>query len=418
MASNLLDTVWSIGAGLFSPASASTRDAHLLGQHTVRMSPISTAQLNPNAQTFCLAPNAQSLLIPVLLNNTNPMSLRYSISPLGYTLDGSHSQVEYVDLTAKDIKAIEQSWVENLEVRKLPPTNGHQSDDYDAYDDDFEDSEETHNKINPTLQTTQSLIHIRVNKPGVVRLERILDVSSVDARLAHPSEVMVVPCPRVGFTEHAWPQKNIRCAGDNKDLQLMIEISGTPPLTLRWSQTTNGRQEQFLVEGIEGGPEDSSPKLAERSIGGAPQRLLIPLTVSPNVAGTYVYALQEVSDSVGNIVRLDPETNTHDTLPPNSNTTRSLRVLQQSTVAFKHCGPGSSAPLLIGSDAPLVITTNVGDSLDGPWEVELQYRPTDELARKVKPWKKKFETQGNKRDLVALATTPGEYTITSVKGKV
>src|ERR1700729_4197333 len=73
-------------------------DSHLLGQHTIHMSPISTAHLNPHAHTFCLSPHTgNTVLIPILLNNTEVVAnVRYTITPLGY-VDGQ-GKIEYVEL--------------------------------------------------------------------------------------------------------------------------------------------------------------------------------------------------------------------------------------------------------------------------------------------------------------------------------
>ena len=72
------------GVGLGALFGVDSRDSHLLGQHTVRMSPISTANLNPDGQTFCFARPGQHILIPVVLNNTIPTHFRYSLTPLGF----------------------------------------------------------------------------------------------------------------------------------------------------------------------------------------------------------------------------------------------------------------------------------------------------------------------------------------------
>ena len=133
------------------------------------MSPISTAQLNHNSQAFCLAPPDNFVLIPVLLNNTDLSGLRYSLMPLGY--DGKDS-VEYVDVTAKEFKAIEQSRLEQLRQSRPPSPIPGNPEEYDEYDDDNDDPERqpTHS----SLQKSQSLIYIRLTQPGTLRLVQVL----------------------------------------------------------------------------------------------------------------------------------------------------------------------------------------------------------------------------------------------------
>src|SRR5882757_8269370 len=90
---SLTGIVSTLTLGLFMRGDYANGDSHLLGQHTVRMSPISTAQLNPYGQTYCLSSPSSSVLIPVLLNNSNPNFLRYSLIPLGYG-EGSVGKIE------------------------------------------------------------------------------------------------------------------------------------------------------------------------------------------------------------------------------------------------------------------------------------------------------------------------------------
>ena len=379
------------------------------------MSPISTAQLNHNSQAFCLAPPDNFVLIPVLLNNTDLSGLRYSLMPLGY--DGKDS-VEYVDVTAKEFKAIEQSRLEQLRQSRPPSPIPGNPEEYDEYDDDNDDPERqpTHS----SLQKSQSVIYIRLTKPGTLRLVHVFDVMNIDARLHYPSAVTVVPCPRVEFVEEPNTKDDIRCAGQDSELGLMIDIHGVPPMSLRWLKTINGRPEQFLVEGIEGRHDydhsvDPGDGLVTRRAT-LPQNLRIPLTIPLDVPGTYVYALEEVMDAVGNVVRIGPDIT-------EARTTRSLLVLRRPTVSFEHCGPGTPTSLLIGSDVSLTISAKEADNFDAPWEISLKYQPPADVngnkgSKRFKAWTKTVKTQGSSQELSIRANIPGDYTITGVQGKV
>ncbi|KAJ7446510.1 hypothetical protein B0H11DRAFT_1879516 [Mycena galericulata] len=412
---SVFDFLGPLSFGLLGSSSLGSRDAHLLGQHTVRMSPISTARLNPQGLTFCLAEPATSVLIPVLLNNTDISSLRYSLAPLGYNPDSGVEKIENFQISSKELKAIEQS---RLEITRPSASTirREKADEYDEYDE--EDTDFASDSSNPSsaLQKTQSLVHIKLSRFGTVRLEQVTDSLNVEARLAYPSEVTVVPCPRVEFIEDT--STNVRCAGQDQDLELMIDIRGVPPLSLRWFKVVNERPEHFIVEGIDSDLTDGNGKVGTRRKG-EPQELKVPLTVSLNAAGSYFYALEEVVDALGNIVRLDIPS--LDPSAPNTKTTRSLVVLRTPTASFKNCGPGAPASLLIGSQAHLSISTNAADPLDAPWEVSLSYKPPlppdAATAKRFHPWKKTLATLGSRRDLDVRATAPGEYTILGVKGK-
>ncbi|KAG6900529.1 hypothetical protein C0993_009482, partial [Termitomyces sp. T159_Od127] len=250
--------------GLF--ALSGTKEAHLVGQHTVRMSPISTAQLNPDSLPYCLSPSSNFVLIPVLLNNTTPAELKFSLTPPG------HDVPEILELTAKDLKAIEQDRLAALRASR-PSTSVRDSDEYDEYDDD--DVAQDSQGASSLLQSTQSLVHIRVSRPGTLRLESLLDQSRVPVRISYPSTVNVVPCPTVEFIDQELVEDNVRCSGQDPDLELMIRVYGVPPLSLRWLKTINGRREHYLVEGIE---KNSAPKEDTSEMRrGTPEEMKIPL---------------------------------------------------------------------------------------------------------------------------------------------
>ncbi|PFH49818.1 hypothetical protein AMATHDRAFT_146737 [Amanita thiersii Skay4041] len=433
---SFLDLISPLTLGLIS---SRMKDAHLQGQHTVRMSPISTARLNPYDSTFCLNTPSDSVLIPILLNNTNVAGLRYLLTPLDLVEGRSPKKSEYIELSAKDLKAIEQSRLEALQVSRLTTSSPHDSDEYDEYDDD--DDEETRTQDYRTkLQNTQSLVHIRVSKPGILRVLRVFDVSNTDAHLITPAEVLVVPCPRAQFIDDAWKDVNVRCAGQDQDVRLMISVNGHPPLSLRWLKIVNGKREHFLVEGIEGGHDHSSssrtsgdiPKpmdhekshgeVARRSM--VPQELKVPLTVPLDAVGTYVYALEEVTDGVGNVVSIESDVKSVDGRHMDqSAATRSLMVLRRPTFSFRHCGPERPTSLLIGSQAPLTIAAHEADDFDAPWEVDVSYLPqaaSDNDTGKnkhLKPWKKTLKSSGHQKELTFMASNPGEYTILGVKGR-
>ena len=409
-------------ADIFFPFSffsdAPRGDQHLLGQHTVRMSPISTAHLNPDALTFCLSPPSHSVLIPVLVNNTTPANVRYSFTPLTYIEGQSGTgRIEHIELGGKDLKAIEQDRLEGLQSVRV-----HSPDD--EYEEDEDDTPSTYDS---QLQKTQSLTHIRITKPGTIRLERILDSSSVAARLAHPLEVTVVPCPTAYYTDDsiAQPANEVRCQGDTSGIDLTIDIRGVPPLSLRWSKYVDGKKESFLVEGIE--DSDTAPRSPPdsrnvRTSSKAPQLLKVPLSLSVESLGRVTFVLESVIDGMGNIVPLDHGVTSETLLREvalNSRTVRSLNILRRPSISFRNCGPGNPVSLFIGSDAPLSLQVTDSDPLDAPWDVDVKFDPSEDRknsGKSVKPWKDTLQTQQSSLSLSASAS--GEYTVLGIKGRV
>lgn len=423
------------GLGFAAFLGSGGRDSHLLGQHTVRMSPISTAQLNPFAQTFCIASPNQHILVPVLLNNTNPAGLKYTLTPLGYIEDASTQdkskavgKIERGELSAKDLKAIEHARQESLQVARSTASAKRDSDEYDDYEDDDEEEEVLAPYGHSSLQKSQTLIHVRVTKPGILRLEQVMDSSNVEARLVYPTDIPIVPCPRASFSDaSAVPQgRNVRCAapglrsGAGEELEMKIDIYGVPPLSLRWYRDINGKQEPFMVEGIEEEDRHVAASGDKRRLAGAgrraPQQLSIPLTATLDSLGTHTYVLESVSDALGNIVSAGASSGTsHD------QTTRTVSVLRRPSVSFKYCDPGHPSPLLIGSDTRLMLGVKDADEADGPWDIDVKYTPavdeSDPKAKKVQPWKKTMTTEPFERDIILRAIAPGEYSVTGVKGQ-
>ncbi len=407
------------------------KDTHLAGQHTVRMSPISTAQLNPYNQRFCLGSSSANVLVPILLNNSNPIALRYTIIPLGYA-ESSGDKIESIMLSARDIKAIENARLEQLQVAKTSKQE-YFDDDIDDYDDEYAtgDSRDSHSSL-PRLQKTQSLVHIRVTRPGTIRLQEVNDPSGVDARISYPSEVTVAPCPSAQFADGDALARgdNVKCAatglntlGDEKDVRLMLSIYGVPPLSLKWFKEVNGPREYFVVEGIE--TEQLSYSDTSTPLHHPPQEVRVPLTVSVEAFGVHTYVLESVTDALGNMEMLSTRSPAKiGDLSPESNTkfSRSLRVLRRPTMAFKGCGPQKPSSFRIGSNVSLVIDSQDSDDLDSPWDVKVRYQPpTDEFGKSVnkrlRPWQQTIHTQPGRRDLTVTADSPGDYTIVDIRGK-
>jgi nucleoporin POM152 len=208
----------------------------------------STAKLNPLAKSFCLEPPEHVSLIPIVFNNTHPTHISYSISPLGD--DGARM---YVNLSSRELRQIEKVRSDALvALEQADPDEG------DDTDDDFDYNEPPRQRalsrgsspdLEYRLEKTEVLQHIKVSRPGVVRLERALDQANTQVRI-RPTEVTVVHCPKVEFVAGGSKDDEKRCVGTTEALDL--KLYGVAPLSLKWHRDVAGRREHFLVEGIEG----------------------------------------------------------------------------------------------------------------------------------------------------------------------
>ena len=402
----------TLSLGLLGGSKA--RDGNLLGQHTVRMSPISTAQLNPQTQTFCLSSTSDVAHIPIVLNNTDLAGIKYSISPLG-----GNGKVEYHDVSGRELKSYTQTFSE-LQATSQATVSTKEDEEYE-YDDD--DDADTDGDASPSLQNTESRVYLPIRKPGIIRLERVYDVTNNNARLAL-SDAVVVPCPIVSFADDDTSvQQTVRCEGDVEEPQLKINVYGVPPLSIKWLRTVDNHREEIVVDGIEGEQRDES----DRASVGMPQHVKIPLSVPLQHPGTYIYALEEVTDAVGNRVQVGGGealsfSAAQDASHGKTKYTRFFMVLRKPAISFRGCSVDTPSTLLVGSTTRLAVKALVADPLDGPWDITLNYQPALEadgtVSKKFKPWKKTLKLSEEKLEVGVETNSPGEFHIAGVKGKV
>ncbi|KZV76955.1 hypothetical protein PENSPDRAFT_597464 [Peniophora sp. CONT] len=398
--------------------SYADRDSHLQGQHTVRMSPISTAYLNPYGAAYCLESPSSTILVPLLLNNSNPTAVQYSITPLGYA-EGKGMKIVHKTVGIRELKAIEAARTSTMQLVKHSSSADSEYDEYDDEDDAVPDDA-------PRLQKSQSLIHIQISQPGTVELQTVQDTSGVDARVVYPSSVAIAPCPRAQFTSddilaHG---ESVKCAASDAaakavNVDLSLRIAGVPPLSLKWYKEVNGRQEYSMVEGIEDG---HAPHRVGASGPAAPQTVVVPLAVQARALGTHIYALDSVTDALGNTVLLGESSTGHnqnDTFPASNtgSTARTLHVLRRPAAAFSGCSPARPSHVKIGGTTGLILSASQADAEDGPWDMVVQYVPPADDPRRAKGWTKTLQTAGNKRNLQIEADAPGTYTLVDVKGR-
>lgn len=229
----------------------------------------------------------------MLFNNTAPSSIRYSLSPLK-----DPTSKTFVDVHSRELRSL-------LERRTRSGSHQggfHQDNEEESPDGAFEREFEEHDHLSskkqiqdsstgsgasgpyPPLQKTQSLWYIRVNKPGVVRLEGASDRGSSDAVRIRNVETTVVHCPSVRFIGAPKDARDtmVRCTGSEE--QLSLKVFGVPPLSLQWQREAGGKREQFSVEGIDGDKVCLSGKFRFRL------QLQLTLIIGPRkpwCAGTY-----------------------------------------------------------------------------------------------------------------------------------
>lgn len=238
----------------------------------------STARFNPEDLPLCLASPALGVFIPILLNNTKvPSMIQYTVAPLA-----DRAPRHQINVTSRDIKRMQSDASALIAEREkfLGLTSSFDADiddddEWDEYDDTalsekklqlaLKDSMDIQrvlpsstalSRSTLTLEKTQQLVYLRVTRPGLIRLERLLDQSGAPVRVFRPTrgdEVKVVECPSVKFEGDDFAQK--QCVGTTKELS--IEVRGTAPISLSWHHEfgARGKRENFVVDGIKGSAE-------------------------------------------------------------------------------------------------------------------------------------------------------------------
>ncbi|KAG9036801.1 hypothetical protein FRB95_007899 [Tulasnella sp. JGI-2019a] len=413
--------------------------AHLLGMHTVRLSPISTAQLNPAHLSFCLTAPYNEVLIPILMNNSHPTSIRYSVSALG-----SKSPKFNHTLNAKEIAKLDKQWQEEyghvLSVTRSGTHDRATIEDADPYDDEYENddwdirsalagggkgspkriqdvfnaqmSTERKRPLAPAhhrfytqhLDATQSIRHISVSRPGVVRLEA-MKASNGDVRVSG-GDVVVVSCPTVRFEDvgATGALKKQECAGATKEMKIIAE--GVAPLRLKWHKEINGKRDSSSVEGLEGNPDATNLPLS--------QNVTIPITVSLSTPGRHRYVIDSVEDGVGN--SFYPSLASQE-----GSTIRTVEVIRKSSVAFKHCDSTHSIDLLKGDSVDLMVALQQGadgsTKADIIQSIEVQYVPPPNYPSAT-PWVRTIKAKKGPmaKEMLIPARHPGTYTILKAQG--
>ncbi|KZT44453.1 hypothetical protein SISSUDRAFT_1038969 [Sistotremastrum suecicum HHB10207 ss-3] len=300
--------------------------SYLQGQHTVLLSPINTVKLNPYANPFCLSGPSDSVLIPIIFNNTRPAHLKYN-----HTLPSGASKI--VDISTKSL---------------VQPAQAHLDED------DDEDTPRDHSQYT-SLQKTESLAYLKVARPGVLRI-----VDAGDARI-RVGDVRIAVCPRAEIVvDSAIP--SYFCQGQKSEVS--IKVVGMGPLSLVYYRESKGKRERFVMDGIEG----SIPGTYDE------QEVTIPLTLKHTSLGDHIYSLDSITDGMNNFVSLASK--------------YSLTVLRRSSFSFRDCQGGSPASLLVSPDAfaELRIVGNGLDGLDGPWNLIVRHEETKkEEELRVRP---------------------------------
>ncbi|KAG9708575.1 nucleoporin Pom152, partial [Aureobasidium melanogenum] len=150
------------------------------------------------------------------------------------------------------------------------------------------------------------LLRYPTKKTGRYILGKVMDESKLEVQRKRVGDTIVVSCPQA-IIKSTTPDA---CKGDLSNIDL--EVTGTPPLRIKYRKITNQREQEAHFQSIQ--PDDfvspliqqSSDALAIRNTKdiswARAQTVTVPLREHLGESGKWVYSMDEVEDAFGNIV--------------------------------------------------------------------------------------------------------------------
>lgn len=363
--------------------SSVTQNASLiLGKQIINILPEGTAVLNPGGAAFCLGGDRPTVSLPLHFNMTTPVEV----------------QVIRTDLETNSEETLKLSRDQIKSIKKLVKR---QESDPEMADARFD---------------------WPVKKPGVYRLGKVLDEYKLEVQ--RPTQnTFVVPCPKARVVASSSPD---RCVGDLSDLSL--EVEGTPPLKINYSRSINGKDHSFHFQSLQ--PEGfSSPLMGslrssalvmpddETFVSWAKaQKVTVSLNESMHPGGAWQYAVDEVHDAFGNVVKYQSPADDPEMRPKPKHLVQDFNVKERPVARLGGCDLRHPLKVAKGKSTKLPITFGIAGQKDTAHSLTWQFSPIDSLTKNGEHGE--IVTYGshnakNAKDWPKISE-PGLYTLKSV----
>lgn len=448
-------------------------NSHLLGQHTIHILPYSTATFSSNvASCHCIGAGTQEIKIPILFNNTDPHVLQYSVTSFADPTEQTLHNVTIpkgglvnLDAGAGAIadaagEQDESAWGDEMEAEvvgagALVKRRGDRSMGADQDSRLLKDA-----RIKSRRMDRQKVYQLHVKQTGRIRLERVMDKSGMDARIAR-GEVMITECPTTNFVTSAGQASKAsslvkrgsgnaaseevrdQCPGDQTEL--LVSVRGTAPLQVTYqrhwtpaSANSKARPESqsFTINHISNpkivsplaGAEGSStadmlavvldrrraPSTAPASkdfTWAVPQEEVVPISLDLAQPGSYSYDLLSVKDACGNAVEVNPPRGKH-----TGQIKRRFEVHQRAHASIIGCSTGQPLKLLRNGPSKQISFKAIRLEADAKWTASVRYEPeSDSSDGPESGWTRNvtFSKEGTAH---VEADGPGQYTLETVDG--
>lgn len=239
----------------------------ILGKQIINILPEGSAVLNPSRQPYCLNSTVTQLNLPIIINQTEPIEIDLLRIDLGTNVE------EAIKINGRELRQMLKK------ARKAQ-------------------------KVQDPASPLE--LHYTVKKTGVYMLKRLQDESKLEVR-PRTSSAVVATCPKARVR----PTGENRCRNDLSNI--VIEVDGIPPLRLKYRTSIGGRpREATELQGLI--PDGFNSPLARHTAQALvrtqredvtwaqSQEVTVPLNEMLGDSGVWTYAVEEVTDGVGNHV--------------------------------------------------------------------------------------------------------------------
>ena len=370
------DRELSISEHRVKPADILHNSSIILGKQVIHILPEGSAILNPDKLSFCLDSQTSSIDIPIRINQTAPISIELT----RYDLDTD--EVENIAITARQARSLKKS-----------ADKGYAKAD---------------TKTPRTLQYA-------VSRTGLYRLEKVIDESKLEVR-RRSYDLAVVKCPTAAVStsiEHG-------CAGELS--KVAVDVRGVPPFKVKYNKRINQQQFSSIVQSIQpaNSDEEKAPGEADNVVLD-PRRPHMGWTQSRSVSfdinevlnknGSWVYAVEEVEDGLGNRISYSMDTEKE---MARQHRMASLTVHNRPVVDLYGCD--TSHPLRVAQEDSTRLPVRVrpvGQLPASDWPLKLRYTFTPNTEESIPAIEEQAHDMSNSREAPRISK-PGRYSIESI----
>lgn len=372
-----------------NPDRVLLNESLILGRQIIHVLPEGSAILNQDRDAFCIDDTRTVARLPITINATNPVSMDL----LRIDLDTRAN--ETIHISKSQIKTMHK------DVSRMLT--------YSPRDDE------------------PKTLYYTARKPGLYVLAKVLDESNLEVSRKRLAHTVVVACPKAAVR----PRKQNQCRGEISSIEL--EVTGTPPLTLKYRKLVNKVGTDSTLENIM--PDDFNSPFARQHASALvvpnkvdvdwakAREVTFPLTESLATAGNWSYSIQSVTDVFGNTVSYSAREHEAQErhLARSSHLHQVVTVHERPNVYLQGCS--AQQPLKVAKGKPARLPLQYGSSANAKgalvtaeYHIDYAYSPqsdafdTGDLIQALQ--QKQLKLKPGSQPLVMK--DPGLYTITGV----